>query len=291
VALVVLAPSLGVSQPLQSFQDLALRVNLDERIRIEDQAGLRTAGRLTHLTRDEITVRTDAGEQRFTSANVRTITVRRPPRRKAILVGAGVGAVAGALAACTGPDREECADAPILLGGVGAGVGLVLSLLVARTTTVFPSSIKSTEPPGPFDDLALRVNLDDRLRVEDASGRRITGRLTRLTGNEMTIETETGDEHFTSANVRQVAVRGYMLVAGALIGAGAFPALLAASPGCRSDPDCVPIAAAPFGAGVGLAVGALIPRMRTVFRTQEQHVSFSPEFSSSAIGVRAGLRW
>jgi hypothetical protein len=39
---VLLAPSIGIAQPLQSFQDLALRVNLDDRLRIEDQSGMRT---------------------------------------------------------------------------------------------------------------------------------------------------------------------------------------------------------------------------------------------------------
>ena len=297
IALVLVAPSFGAAQPIQSFQGLALRVNLDDRLRVEDQSGARTTGRLTRLTRDEIAIQTDAGEKRFTTATVREITVRRNARRKGVLIGAGVGAAVGALAACTGPDRQECADGPILLGSVGAGVGLALSALVARTVVVYPSSrdatpsVGSAQPPGPFDDLALRVNLDDRLRIEDASGARISGRLTRLTGDELTIQTEAGDKHFTSADVREVAVRGHSLGAGALIGAGAFAVLLAASPACRSDPDCIPIAAAPFGAGVGLAAGALIPRMTTVLRVRKTQASLTPEFSRGTIGVRASLRW
>jgi hypothetical protein len=297
IALVLLAPSLGAAQPLQSFQDLALRVNLDDRLRIEDQSAVRTTGRLTRLTRDEITIQTDAGEKRFTSATVREITVRRNTRRKGVLIGAGIGAAVGALVACWGPDRQECVDGPILLGGAGAGVGLALSALVTPATTVYALPIDmapsrgSAQPPGPFDDLALRVNLDDRLRVEDLSGARTTGRLTRLTGDEMTIETDAGEKRFSSAIVRKVAVRGYSLGKSALIGAGVVTILLAAAPECRSDPDCIPIVAAPFGAGVGLAVGALIPRMTTVFHAQEKHVSFSPEFSRGAIGVRASLRW
>jgi hypothetical protein len=107
----------------------------------------------------------------------------------------------------------------------------------------------------------------------------------------MTIETDAGEQHFTSALLREVAVRSYPLGKGALIGAGVFAVLLAASPACRSDRDCISIAAAPFGAGVGLAVGALIPRMTTVFRAQGKHASFSPEFSRSTIGLRASLRW
>jgi hypothetical protein len=53
----------------------------------------------------------------------------------------------------------------------------------------------------------------------------------------------------------------------------------------------MPIAAIPFGAGIGLAVGALIPRMTTVFRAQEEHASLSMVFSRDAIGLQASLRW
>jgi hypothetical protein len=297
LALVLLASSRSPAQPLQSFQDLALRVDLGDRLRIEDESGAATTGRLTRLTRDEIAIRTGDGEKRFTIAAVRTITVRRPARRRDVLIGAGVGAAVGALLACTGTDREECADGPILLGGVGAFVGLALSPLVARETTVYPlptamtPSRGSAQAPGPFDDLALRVDLGDRVRIEDLSGVRTAGRLTRLTGDEVTIETDAGERHFTSAVVREVAVRGYSLGRGALVGAVAFPVLLALSPGCRSDPDCVPIAAAPFGAGLGLAAGALIPRMTTIFRAQEPHATVSPVLSRGAIGIRASLRW
>ena len=107
----------------------------------------------------------------------------------------------------------------------------------------------------------------------------------------MTIETNAGEKHFTSAIVREVSVHTYPLGKGALIGAGVFTALLAAAPTCRSDRDCLPIAAVPFGAGVGLAIAALIPRMTTVFRAQQKHASFSPEFSHGTIGVRGSLRW
>jgi hypothetical protein len=297
LALVLLAPSLGFAQPLQSFEDLALRVNLDDRLRIEDHSGLRATGRLRGLTREEVVIQTDAGEKRFPSATVHEIAVRRNTRRKGILIGAGVGAAIGALAGCWGPDRQECADGPILLGGVGAGVGLVLGTLVVRSTSVYssPNGMASSggvaRPQGPFDELALRVNLDDRLRVKDVSGARFSGRLTRLTGDEMTIETKAGEQRLTSAMVREVAVRGYPLGKGALIGAGAFAILVAAAPACRSGGDCNPIAAASFGAGVGLAVAALVPGMTTVFRAQKKQASLSPEFSRSTIGVRASLRW
>ena len=46
VAFMLLAPSQGSAQTLQSFEDLALRVNLDDQLQVEDQSGVRTTGRL-----------------------------------------------------------------------------------------------------------------------------------------------------------------------------------------------------------------------------------------------------
>jgi hypothetical protein len=74
----------------------------------------------------------------FTHEAIRKVAVRRRPLRPGVLIGAAVGAVTGAVAACTGPDREECADAPIMLGAVGAGAGLAVGALLHRTTIVYP---------------------------------------------------------------------------------------------------------------------------------------------------------
>ena len=145
-----------------------------------------------------------------------------------------------------------------------------------------------------FEDLALRVNLDDRLRVEDQSGVRTTGRLTRLTGDEITIQNDAGETRFTSATVRAVAVRGYSIGKGALIGASVeavLGAVACESRESRSSCGTVPVAAGIIGAGAGAAVGALIPVMRTVYRAPANRATFSPVFSHRAIGVRASLRW
>ena len=139
LALTLLAPSQGSAQALQSFEDLALRVNLDDQLRVEDQSGVRTTGRLTRLTADEITIHTDAGDKHFTRETVRQIAVRRQPLRMAVLIGAGAGAATGAIAACTGPEREECADGPIIAGAVGAGLGLAVGALIHKTTIVYPA--------------------------------------------------------------------------------------------------------------------------------------------------------
>ena len=131
-ALVLLAPAKGWAQALQSFQDLALRVNLDDQLQVEDQLGDKATGRLTRLTRDEIAIQTDAGEKRFTTATVREVAVRGHSLGKGALIGAEVVAVLGAVelgAGVGGADAEHRGD----LGVVEAGVELERDdLAVAR---------------------------------------------------------------------------------------------------------------------------------------------------------------
>ena len=139
VALMLLAPSQGSAQALQSFEDLALRVNLDDQLQVEDQSGVKATGRLTRLTRDEIAIQTDAGEKRFTSDTVRAVAVRGHALRKGALIGAGVFAVLGAVAVCsregsegTASSSDRSAAAPF-----GAGVGLAMGALIPQMRTVY----------------------------------------------------------------------------------------------------------------------------------------------------------
>ena len=61
LTLMLVASSQASAQALQSFEDLALRVNLDDQLQVEDQSGVKATGRLTQLTRDEIAIQTEAG--------------------------------------------------------------------------------------------------------------------------------------------------------------------------------------------------------------------------------------
>jgi hypothetical protein len=94
--------------------------------------------------RRDITIQTDAGEKHFTRETVRQVAVRQQALRMAVLIGAGAGAATGAVLACTGPRREECAEAPILGGALGAGLGLAAGALMHRTTIVYPEPEKRT---------------------------------------------------------------------------------------------------------------------------------------------------
>jgi hypothetical protein len=298
-------PSQGSAQALQSFDDLALRVNLDDQLRVEDQSGVRVTGRLAGLTRDQMAIQTDAGERRLTRDTVREVAVRGHALREGALIGAGVVAVLGAVATCSHEGGRNCVIVGLFGGApIGAGVGLAIGALASRMRTVYraPETRASVPPSGGaigvqtslLEDLALRVNLNDQLRVDDPSGVGTTGRLTRLTADEITLQTAAGEKHFTRETVHQVAVRKRPLRLAVLIGAGAGAAAgaVAACTGPRRE-ECqsAPFMAGALGAGLGLATGALIHRTTIVYPAPETQTFVVPAISRGAFGIQVTRRW
>jgi hypothetical protein len=299
----LLAPPLPVTaQPLQSFGNLALRVNLDDQLRVEDQAGVKATGRLTRLTRDEIAIQTDAGEKHFTSDQVRNVAVRGHSLGKSALIGAGVFAVLGVVATAT--QGGNAGARPIVAAVFGAGLGVAIGALIPRMKTIYrPPEDRASVPRSRDDigaqsslleDLGLRVNLDDKVRVEDQSGAQTTGRLTALTDQAITVQTSAGEKHFSRETVRQVAVRRQPVRATVLIGAGAGAAIGAAI-ACTGQEreECVdgPIMVGALGAGLGLAVGALIHRTTVVYPEPEKRTMVLPAISRHGVAVRISRRW
>lgn len=270
-------------------------VNVGDQIRVTGANGDQVSGRLVGLTHDELVVRTSAGERRF-GADARAVAVRRRPVRRAILVGAGAGAVVG-VGACIGDDPTECIDRPMVVGALGAGVGAVYALIRARWQPVYPAppgreAAAEAWQPGPLDDLGLRANLGDRVQVTDGTGLKTEGRLVRMNGTDLAVETALGEVSVPAARVDQVRVRRYPMRTGALIGAAALTIALVSSPNCRrEDSDCQPLVALPMGAGVGAAIGALIPRMTPVFRAAQAQVVVVPVVRRGRYGLNARLQW
>jgi hypothetical protein len=294
------APSQASAQT--PFEDLALRVNLDDQLQIEDQSGRKVGGRLTGLTPDEIVIQTDVGESRFTRDTVREVAVRGYGLRRGAFIGAEVFAILGAVATCA-HGRENCAViGPIAAAPIGAGVGLAIGALIPRMRPVYrasddrvPVSLSHVGVPAGFlADLALRANLDDQIQVEDRSGVTTTGRLTHLTADEITIHSDAGEKHFTRETVRRVAVRRRPLRMAVLIGAGAGAAVgaVAACTG-RNREECAdaPMMAGALGAGLGLAAGALMHRTTIVYPEADGQVLILPVISRDAIGVRVSRQW
>ncbi|MCC7043951.1 MAG: hypothetical protein IT183_08815 [Acidobacteria bacterium] len=301
----LLTPLYGAAQSLASFDDIGLRINLDDRIRIEDRTGTRTTGRLTRLTRDDIAIETDAGERRFPREDVREVARREPAYRRGAVIGAAVFAVLGAVATCAHEKGDNCiALGSVRAAPIGVGAGLAMSALIPRMRTVYrapettlsvpPSRPETVSSPGRLDDLALHVDLDDHLRVEDQAGVRTTGRLVRLTSDAITIRTATGERHFTRESVREVAVRRRPLRTAVLVGAGlgASAAAVAACKGPDRE-ECIdaPIIGGAVGGGLGFAIGALIRRTTVVYPEPDRQTLVLPLVSRGALGVRAQVTW
>lgn len=306
VALLLLAtPSRGSPQVLQSFEELALRVNLDDQLKVEDESGVKVVGRLTHLRRDEFTIRTDAGEKPFTSDAVRAVAVRGHAFRKGALVGAGVFAVLGAVATCSHEGGGDCLIIGTLgAAPVGAGVGLAMAALIPSMRTVYRAPVSRAFAPRSatatgvqaslLEDVALRVNLDDQLWIEDESGRSATGRLLRLTADEITIHTGVGDTRFTRETVRQIALRHRPIRAAVLVGAGAgavMGAVAACTGPTREECADAPILGGAIGAGLGLAAGALVRRTTIVYPETETLTLVSPLIARDTFGVQVSRYW
>jgi hypothetical protein len=300
-AIILAAPGSASAQVVQAFEDLALRVNLDDHLRVEDDSGRRAAGRLTRLTPDEIAILTESGERRFTHGTVREVAVRGYALKRGALIGAVVFAVLGVAATC-GHGEENCAIIGPLAGAPGAGVGLAIGALVPRMRPVYRGSgdpVSVTTSPGGvqagfLSDLALRANLDDQIQVEDQSGVTTTGRLARLAGDEIVVGTDLGEKRFARETVRQVAVRRRPVRMAVLVGAGAAAAAAAVA-ACKGPDreECAdaPMLAAGLGAGLGLAVGAVIHQTAVVYPEPDRRVFAMPIISRDAVGVRISRRW
>ncbi len=169
-----------------------------------------------------------------------------------------------------------------------------LAILLLPAPGVAQSMDEKAQPLESFQDLALRVQLGNQVRIEDNSGVRITGRLTRLSPDEIAIEAESGERLFASRDVRVVSRRQGSILRGALIGAGALAALGAISE-CRGGKNhyCGEGLGMGliFGAGLGGCTGSFFPRTTTVYRARERQAFLSPVLSRQGVGVRVGLSW
>jgi hypothetical protein len=300
LALVSFTATVSSAQTLQSFQELALRVNLDDELRVQDRSGVTVTGRLTRVTRDAITIVSDAGEKRFARDTVRAVDVRAHPIGKSAVIGAAAFAVLGAVATAVHNGRGNTLGA----AAVGAGVGAAVGSVVPSWRTIFrisdrdiPALREQDTPsaePDLFDALGPFINLDDRVGIETQSGVRTTGRLTHLATDRIAIQTDAGEKEFTSDVLREVAVRRSPVRLMTLIGAGAGVAAGALSE-CRGAPhsECPDgiVLLGGLGAGVGAITGALIQRTTAVYAQPRRVSVVTPVIRRDAVGVHAAVYW
>lgn len=143
LGLVALLPASGSAQSLQSFGDVARQVSPGSRVRVDERSGASTLGRLVTITAEQLTLQTSGGERRFEPDAVAAIAVRRTYAKRGALLGAAVGA-ALCIPCTTGEHADR--DAPVLTGLLGAGLGAVAGALIPRMQIVYRAGAGQTSP-------------------------------------------------------------------------------------------------------------------------------------------------
>lgn len=261
-----LLPCGAISQPtVQSPRDLALTINRGDHVRVYRDGSERLTGEVRAVRHDSITLAHGYSNltQSLSTVRLVRVDVERSRRRQGILIGALAGVVGGFLIPCDDPD---CEDAPLMLGILGGGLGALVA--PPRVATVFvrsssqPPVTAQSDPPGSLDAVAEYVNLGDQILVSDQSGRSVSGRLERMNGTTLVVQTDDGIRTFEENTVRKVAGQRWSYGRGALIGGALF--LACASTTCSKG---IHSGVGPTigGAIIGAIIGAAIPHMATVY--------------------------
>ena len=135
---VVTAAAASAQEAVASFDALAGRIHVGERIWVTDATGREVRGRLERLSRDGLVLKTD-GLETFAVADVRRVRARdRDSLKNGTLIGLGVGGALGT-AWCIGAvaddsgeidARVECAEGFTVFPGLGALIGLAVDALI-----------------------------------------------------------------------------------------------------------------------------------------------------------------
>jgi hypothetical protein len=150
-----------------------------------------------------------------------------------------------------------------------------------------------------FSDLSLIVEIGDSVRVTDASGRILTGRLEGLTQGSLDVRVNSDVIRIPADNVRTVAARrNDSLANGAWIGlaSGAALGIAAGATLAEHDEQAEAMLAAGLvyggiGAAVGVGIDAMI-RGRKVIYQYEAGVTWAPLIlPRGGYGAAVTMRW
>jgi hypothetical protein len=136
--LVVTMAAVSAQEAAASFDALAGRIHVGDRIWVTDATGREVRGRLERLSSDGLVLDAN-GLETFAAADVRRIRVRdRDSLKNGTLIGLGVGGAMGT-AWCIGAvaddsgeldARVECAEGFTVFPGMGALIGLTVDALI-----------------------------------------------------------------------------------------------------------------------------------------------------------------
>ena len=156
-----------------------------------------------------------------------------------------------------------------------------------------------------FDELGVFVKPGDKISVVDVSGKRVNGRVGKLSRDALTLMTESGARHLLESDVALVRQRRddslwNGAVIGAAAGGGYFATLMIIFHNYSDGGDViVPTMIAGgamivgMGAAAGVGLDALIRRSHVIYRKNGSgtKVSVAPLFGSGRRGAAVSVRF
>lgn len=151
VAGIAATATVSAQEAAPSFDALAGRIHVGERIWVTDAAGREVRGRLERLSGDGLVLKADGPETTFAAADVRRVRARdRDSLKNGTLIGLGIGGAMGT-AWCIGAvaddsgdidARVECAEGFTVFPALGALIGLAVDALIpGKLRVVYQASL------------------------------------------------------------------------------------------------------------------------------------------------------
>ncbi len=137
----LLAAGAATAQPVHSFGEVGLRLNVGDRVRVVGTDGRRLEGAVRSLSPDTLVVAGPNGTRGFTAETTARIARRGDGLANGLVIGAVPGFALGVALVDGFSDNPEPAGSYLLAGGVlglaSAGLGALVDALHEGETTVY----------------------------------------------------------------------------------------------------------------------------------------------------------
>ena len=153
VLLIFLAPGVAWSQePAKSFAELPARIAVGDHVRVLDRNGVEVEGRVSDVSPIFLNLTVDGRDRSFAEGGVREVTrMGSLSPALGVTLGGIAGSVTGLGICATTKVEGRCVHSygatAALYGGIGAGLGFVVSKMIPTWRPVFTGS----------DDLSVRI--------------------------------------------------------------------------------------------------------------------------------------
>jgi hypothetical protein len=169
-------------------------------------------------------------------------------------------------------------------------IAALLSMMLAGA-----AEVRAQAAAGARDAVERRTRIGDRLTIDARDGSATEGRLVSVTADALVLDSAGRKQSFTYGDIDRIRRRRNGIVLGAIIGTGAGvalglpPKMLGDVEGGNGTAALLTVTA--IGAGVGIALDAVLSLNRTVYRRSSRDVTFDVAPRTGGAAMRVIARW